>query len=335
MIVSIIIPVYNVEAYVERCLSGLSPLYDNEICEIIIVDDGSTDNSAQICKSYADKFENVILISQSNGGLSSARNTGMKYAHGEYIFFLDSDDRIDSHAFLRAFKFAAEGSYDWVQCGYVYDYGRYGLQTRNIPGKKEYTKADILKMIVSDGYVKNFAWGKFYRTSIIRQHEFPVGKFFEDVLWQYEVIESSASLAIYPEVVTYYYQRNNSISGSFSEKQLDLVKGLLERMNRVAEHYPDLAPAAAVQLWSCSYNLCEMSFGKECHSSFVELYSYVRQQYHKIIEHGIERRSSCLERRYLKSKYIKESQSVILSLLIRLRGRLMSSEYKKIKYDKP
>lgn len=100
--VSIIVPVYNVEKYLARCLNSLIEQTLYEI-EIICVDDGSTDNSPKILKQYADKYPNIKIITQTNKGLSAARNTGMNHAQGKYIGFVDSDDWIDKDFYEKLF----------------------------------------------------------------------------------------------------------------------------------------------------------------------------------------------------------------------------------------
>lgn len=115
--VSVIVPVYNVEKYLGQCIESIEKQTYNCI-EIIIIDDGSTDKSLAIARQYEKKFNNIIVISQKNGGQGSARNTGLKNATGDYISFVDSDDLIDSNMYKDMLNLLLEYDLDMVECSY-------------------------------------------------------------------------------------------------------------------------------------------------------------------------------------------------------------------------
>ena len=119
--VSIIVPVYNVEKYLKRCIDSLINQTLKDI-EIIVVDDGSTDNSGQIIKKYQEKNSNIKYYKKENGGLSDARNYGMKYAQSEYIAFLDSDDFVDKTMYEKMYNKAIEDNADYVECDFYWAY---------------------------------------------------------------------------------------------------------------------------------------------------------------------------------------------------------------------
>ena len=119
--VSIIVPVYNVEKYLKRCINSLINQTLQDI-EIIVVDDGSTDNSGQIIKEYQEKNSNIKYYKKENGGLSDARNYGMKYAPSEYIAFLDSDDFVDKTMYEKMYNKAIEENADYVECDFYWAY---------------------------------------------------------------------------------------------------------------------------------------------------------------------------------------------------------------------
>ena len=113
--VSVIVPVYNVEKYIDKCLKSLVNQTLSDI-EIIVVNDGSTDNSETIIKQYLEKYQNKIkYVIKQNGGLSDARNYGMKFATGEYIAFLDSDDYVDNTIYEKMYNKATEEQCDFVE----------------------------------------------------------------------------------------------------------------------------------------------------------------------------------------------------------------------------
>ena len=121
MKVSVIVPVYNVEKYLDKCLDSLANQTLKDL-EIIIVNDGSPDNSEDIIKKYTKKYKNFKYYKKENGGLSSARNYGIKYASGDYIAFLDSDDYVKSDMYEKMYEKAIKGNYDLVVCDIDYLY---------------------------------------------------------------------------------------------------------------------------------------------------------------------------------------------------------------------
>ena len=115
MKVSIIVPVYNVESYLDKCLNSLVNQTLKDI-EIIVINDGSTDNSQKIIDKYSKKYKNIINITKENGGVSEARNLGLEKASGEYIGFLDSDDWIEPDMYELMYQKAKTENFDIVAC---------------------------------------------------------------------------------------------------------------------------------------------------------------------------------------------------------------------------
>ena len=209
--VSIIVPVYNVEKYLVRCLDSLVNQTLDDI-EIIVVNDGSTDNSGELLKIYEDKYPDKIKVfKKENGGLSDARNYGIPHATGEYIAFLDSDDYVELDTYEKMYKMAVEENSDMVECDFIWEYpGKSKIDTGIIyNGKKE--------MIVNARVV---AWNKLIKRSIIKQAkvEYPKGLRYEDVEFFYKMVPyyNKVSFLKYPCI--HYIQRDNSISNNQNEK---------------------------------------------------------------------------------------------------------------------
>lgn len=239
--VSIIIPVYNVSNYLQQCLDSLKKAIGNVPTEIIIINDGSTDDSEEICRNYANNRQNVILVNKSNGGLSDARNAGIARANGDYIYFLDSDDWMASGALEDLYKVAIYENCDVVQGGYFYAYSDHLLVdkrflTNNVVTLRRDTA--MLELIKND-IVKNFAWGKLYKRSTIEGLLFPKGKYFEDSFWQHHVLNRIRKYGIVSKPLYYYRQRESSISGKYSLRNYDLIDGTLERLYFIQKFYPD------------------------------------------------------------------------------------------------
>ena len=241
MKISIVLPIYNVEKYLYKSIESIG-LFNQEQVEIILVNDGSTDGSLDICRCFAHKFSNVSIINKSNGGLSDARNAGINAAKGEYIYFLDSDDWLVSNAIMTLYDFAIKNKCEVVQAGFYYAYPNYLLfddryiceETHPFVLNKEETMRELIK----NTYIKNFVWGKLYKTSIVKRHLNPVGKYFEDAYWQHLIINEISCYGIIPQPLYYYRQRGDSISGHFSLKNIDLLEGYKERYYFIRDNYP-------------------------------------------------------------------------------------------------
>ena len=165
-VVTIVIPVYNAEKYLNRCIeSAVKQSYKK--LDIVLVDDGSTDESARICKRFAAEDSRVQYIRQNNKGLSSARNTGLKYAIGEFVSFVDSDD-ILCYTAIEAMLVAVQEDTDMVVGSY--EKFRYGAGKKVLNSNCEFSHSDIREKIAElDGYI-DFAWGKLFRCSVIRDN---------------------------------------------------------------------------------------------------------------------------------------------------------------------
>lgn len=242
--VSVVIPIYNVAQYLSQCVdSVLSQSYQD--LEIILVDDGSTDECPKICDDYQQKDARIRVIHKENGGLSDARNAGMKKATGEWTLFVDSDDWIDQEAIAKLYQFAIENRCDIVQGNvyYVYaDHLLYRQASRKEQKNNVLSCQEAMRELLINDRVKNFAWGKLYKTDIIKDLDFPVGKYFEDCFWQHLAIDRAQRYGIVDEPLFYYRQRKDSISGIPSNRRNDLLEGNQERLNFIHERYPALYP---------------------------------------------------------------------------------------------
>tara|TARA_B110000240_G_scaffold196821_1_gene250045 strand:- start:293 stop:1297 length:1005 start_codon:yes stop_codon:yes gene_type:complete len=237
-LISIIIPVYNVEKYIEQCLESVcNQTYTN--LEIILVNDGSTDNSGLLCDKFATKGARIKLIHKRNGGLSDARNVGTEHAKGDYIFYLDSDDYIKKNCIAVLYDSIQKYNADVVQANFYYDYPDYLLYNNKLKNKVIiYTKEEALTKLIEQQVIKNFAWGKLIRADIAKKHLFPKGKYFEDTLWMYQIIKASKKYVIVSKPMLYYLQRKTSISGSFSIRNIDQLELNAKRLKQIKKQEP-------------------------------------------------------------------------------------------------
>ena len=256
--ISVIIPVYNVQKYLSRCLESLYS-QRNDTIEIILVNDGSTDESLNICQRYADIHSNTIIIDKENGGLSDARNAGTKAAIGDFIYYLDSDDWLAPDAIKSLYEFAIDNDCEIVQGGFYYAYNDHLLFDNKYKNPFVLNRHEAMLELIKNDYIKNFAWGKLYRADIVKKHPFPKGKYYEDSYWQHLIVHKCKRYGVVPTPLYYYRQRNSGISGEFSLKNLDLLRGYEERSVFVQEHYPEFNDVMSQSYYRVVQSLCNIA----------------------------------------------------------------------------
>ena len=197
--ITVIIPVYNVENYLERCLKSiLYNTYTN--LEIICVNDGSTDNSKKILEDYSQRDKRVIVINKKNNGISSARNAGIKIATGEYIAFVDSDDWIHE----KYFEYLIRGidTADLVICNYIRSYKSGSVETDDAYRVQSISPIDVLK----NKELKSYVWGKLFRHQLVDEIRFSESEKLEDSLYNMDVLLNNKNLKInHVDIPLYYY----------------------------------------------------------------------------------------------------------------------------------
>lgn len=325
---TIVIPVYNVIDYLEQCLASLP----KDSVKIIIVNDGSTDGSDVFCEKYVTANNNAILINKSNGGLSDARNAALPHISTEYVFFLDSDDYLDAQKLNEALCYATDNNLDWLQCGYAYDYPSYLLIHNKYTTATLITKDNAIHSLVTNSYIKNFAWGKIYKTEMIRDITFPIGKFFEDAYWQYQVLTKCNRIGIFPAITTYYRQRSGSISERFSIRNLDLLEGLLKRLRVIEHDNKFLLPTAAFHLWVLSDNFVSLA-KKSANESMIKKYElfneYLLSNYSIHIHKGIDSQNP-FWRLYYNSVIKKSKWMPMLDIASKVAGKFSTPSFSKV-----
>ena len=237
MLFSIVIPVYNVAPYLRECVDSVLAQEFTDY-EIILVDDGSTDNSPAICDEYAEKYSQIKVIHKTNGGLSDARNFGIKEAQGDYLMFLDSDDFWNGRNVLSELhNIIVERNPDIIihELSSFYDLGKIvprKFKNKDIQNFSFDFKRDLKKLVDNDVYYAT-ACNKIIRTSIVKKNEieFPKGKVHEDVAWCANIIPYIRSYALYSNPFYYYRkERQGSLTIKVKPKNIiDLIDILSER----------------------------------------------------------------------------------------------------------
>lgn len=218
MKLSIIVPIYNVEKYLAKCLDSLVNQTFLDI-EILLINDGSTDKSLEIATNYKDKYSDKISIyTKPNGGLSDARNYGINHAQGDFLAFIDSDDYVDVSMFEKMFASQTQYNADIVACDMMYVYEN-GKQTVSSAGDFIVESAkENLSMID----INNSACNKIFRRSLFDAIKFPVGKWYEDLATIPLVIYEANTISHVKEPLYFYFQRSGSIAHTKNEKMFDI-----------------------------------------------------------------------------------------------------------------
>ena len=217
-LVSIIIPVYNVEKYLAQCLDSVCSQTYRKI-EIIIVNDGSTDGSDKIIERYAKLDRRIIVIHKKNGGLSEARNYGLDRATGKYVMFVDSDDFIASEMAEYLVREIQRANAQLAVCGYepVDEEGNELSSWEKFPEKGVVSPKGFWEIHHKEAYIYGVvAWNKLYDRKIFKKLRYPVGKLYEDVFLLHKVIHRAQRIACCPNKLYYYRQRYGSIMNNGS-----------------------------------------------------------------------------------------------------------------------
>lgn len=271
--ISVIIPVYEVELYIDRCVeSVIDQTYTN--LEIILVDDGSTDNCPAICDEWAKQDKRIKVIHKANGGLSEARNFGMDIATGELIGFVDSDDWISSDMYQRLYSNMVENHSDISVCGVemVWEEKKSNISLTS-QGNYALNQHEAMEALIRESILKQPVWGKLYKREILRDIRFPVGRYHEDVFWSYQVIGNANKVSVFDTPCYYYFQHKSSIMGNrYSIKRLDALDAKCERLAFLQLRFPDMVDLAKWDLWfSCIYAMqMAITFAPEAEHEKIE-----------------------------------------------------------------
>ena len=254
-LISIIVPIYNVEPYLDACVSSIAEQsYEN--LEIILVDDGSPDRCPEMCDRWAERDPRVRAVHKSNGGLSDARNAGMEHASGEYISFVDGDDTIAPDFILNLHAAIVETGSQIAMCSMITqaeaDCGKpFGFQ-----GSAGYDSSeDGLRALITEE-IATVACNKLYDRTVLEGVFFPKGKYHEDVFWSYQIFgKTQRSVKIEYQGYVYRQHENSIMGAGYSLRRLDAVEALCLRQDYVDARFPALSPLAREKLlFACLYH---------------------------------------------------------------------------------
>ena len=223
-IISVIVPIYNVAPYLVRCVESIiNQTYKN--IEIILINDGSTDNSLNICEKYRNIDERIFLVDKVNGGLSDARNAGLDVCKGEYVAFVDSDDYVEESYLEKLYEAIKKADSDIAICSFslVNENGKL-RETEKMPDCTCVDGRYILSNVLSKtGYKYVVAWNKLYKREIFENLRFPVGKYYEDEYVNYRIFYGRKKIALVSDSLYNYVLRSGSITmSSITPEKIDM-----------------------------------------------------------------------------------------------------------------
>lgn len=246
-LVSVIIPIYNVELYLEECIkSVINQTYKN--LEIILIDDGSIDKSGEICDRFAKQDSRIKVIHKENEGLSVARNTGIDIAKGEYIQFVDADDYIDINMIKETCEKAIKYDIDIVTFGhYILNNGETHCEEYNNE-IVEFNNIEAIQELMKDNVIRNYAWEKLIKRELFTEIRFPEGKRYEDIATTPLLFEKAKNVLLFNKPLYYYRQRE----GSILHEQTDELR--IEYINTTIEVTNYLKKYEELKLY-CDYSI--------------------------------------------------------------------------------
>jgi len=242
--ISVIVPVFNVEKYLKKCVDSILRQEKVEF-EIILVDDGSTDNSGVICDEFAEKYSNVTALHKENGGLSEARNYGVQASHYQLISFVDSDDFIEKSYLNTLLQCMKKDQSDISVCGAkcVDENG----ELINFLGSCQHLRLNKIEALekMCYGYdLPIYAWGKLYKKDIILRHPFPVGKLHEDVATTYLLLSECNTVSVTGTKDYFYLKRQGSIlHQKYTREMYFAIESSIQMIEFFKINYPDLVVA--------------------------------------------------------------------------------------------
>ena len=305
-LISVILPVYNVGNYLDRCMkSVLHQTYKN--LEIILVDDGSTDSSGKLCDKYAVTDNRVSVIHQKNQGLSAARNHGIDQSKGKYITFIDSDDYVADDMIEYLLSLIQHFHCKMSLCSHTVVFSKSGKKKILGNGREMKLSAhDALQSMLYHEEVDTSAWAKLYDRSLLTTIRYPEGKLFEDIGTTYKFFIESQWIACGFKSKYFYIVRDESIvTSKFSPRNFDLLTMTDQMGKDVISMYSDLDKAVLRRRMYARFSLLNKMIGIKIDRREVDSFIH---QYGKIVfyDKKTPKRDKCAIMGYLLSPRVYE-----------------------------
>lgn len=315
-LISVVVPIYNVERYLEKCIDSIIN-QSFEHLEIILVNDGSTDHSLEICEKYKAQDKRIKVLDKKNGGLSDARNAGIEESMGEFITFVDSDDFIDRDMIKYLYHLIKQNDADISICQYKAIEEKSGIIKKYlfVPAETISGNNKCMEAFFTHCGIGTIAWGKLYKKELFDGIRYPKGKFHEDVFTTYLLVAKSHCIVIGEQHKYNYLLRDNSISSSpFQLKHLDSIEAAKVRSGFIKKNYPQCTVYANAGIVYAT-NCCVMRLIK-AQKNPTAIIDELQKNYRNYEWDFLRGKSSC------KAKIFSILAYINLSMLMKIGGYL-------------
>ena len=293
-LISVIVPVYNVAQYLEKSIASIQQqTYQN--LEIILVDDGATDESGRLCEQIAEQDERVLVYHKENEGLSQARNDGLKQAHGDYVIFIDSDDYIHSEMIASLYQQLVKEDADVSSCGVMNVYANSeSPQTEN---QDDYFVCDtetFLREYLIGEKIPGTICNKLIKKEIAAQLTFPKGLIYEDAYYHFDLIKVAKKYVVNTKPYYYYFHRGDSITTKpYTEKDLAYIDIYQKFYTEIVKEYPNLTEVAFFRLAYAHFFILDKMLLDDNFKEFKDyprIYGYLKKHAFAIFKNTIFRK---------------------------------------------
>lgn len=274
--IGIIVPVYNVEHYLKKCIDSIRN-QDLQCFELILIDDGSTDKSGKICDEYAEQNENIKVIHTVHQGVAAARNRGIEESNGEYIAFVDSDDWLDRQYLETLYQLIRKYDADLVISSGINVLDGRSIHSKCINRDQADLEVEVIskceayrRMLVCESNVSLVTWAKLYRKDLLQTIQYPVGEIYEDSKVIDQVIEKCSKIVCTSYAGYYYLRRKGSIvHGRMSVGHTAGVRNAVYLLGFIREKYPEIEDAAKIHYLRNCFDLLNLAmvdsdYQREC-----------------------------------------------------------------------
>lgn len=274
--ISVIVPVYKVEKYLDKCVQSILTQTYRDF-ELILVDDGSPDECPSKCDYYAKKYKNVIVIHKVNGGLSDARNVGTKVARGKYITYIDSDDYVSKDYLQTLVSLKEKYDADIVVTGLAVVTEGVTPCVVTKENVYSYTGMQALEKMMYQNTLDTSACAMLLPADIAKKYQFPKGKYHEDEFTTYKYFSSVGRVIVTTKKQYFYLQREGSIMHVFGQASMDELDAADNLVKFCEKEYPTLVPAAQSKKFSdyCQVLLANTNLQQEKPNVYKKIIAYL------------------------------------------------------------
>ena len=286
-VISVIVPIYNVEKYLERCVESIVNQTYKKL-EIILVDDGSTDSSSEICDKWGRIDSRIVVVHQINMGSPAAKNTGLKKASGDYIAFVDADDYLATDMYQIMVDQMITQAADIVICGVNWVEENGEILRIESASKKTLNNYSALNELLNNSSVKEQVWDKLYRREVVDDIWFVENKKIDDVFWTYRVIGNANTIEVVQSPLYYYLQREDSVMGrGYRSFWIQTIEAYQIRCEYIKKEFPSLYNSSLLNyLGTCMYHLQKALYHHNDKSLIIRIKEYIKYTKHKTIDYS-------------------------------------------------